>query len=146
MDIAQIQYTVGQVVYGKIKGYPPWPAVIAALKNKNVAKITYFNSGECSELSFKKLTPYHAAGKVVERYLNKNRGFSKAYHEMEIVVNSRKKTNTDEEEGKKKETEEKQTYKQPKVIIKLLSKDEILKIQRDLKKTKKKRDISGRCY
>lgn len=138
MDIAIIKYTVGQIVFGKIKGYPPWPAVITALpKGNKLAKIAYFNSGECSELSFKKITPYHAADKIVERYLNKNQGFTKAYFEMQLVA---------EKEAKKKTTKPtKQTYKQPKLILKLLSKDEILKIQGDLKK-KKKRDISGRSY
>lgn len=141
MDIAVIQYTVGQMVFGKLKGYPPWPAVITALKNKNVAKITYFNSGQCSELSFKKLTPYHGAGKIVERYLNKNRGFTKAFQEMELVANSHKKTGTEGEKGKKKELEKEETYKQPELIIELLSKDQISTIQRNLKKMKKKRDI-----
>lgn len=152
MEIAKINYTVGQIVFGKIKGYPPWPAVVTELpKGKNVAKILYFNSGQYSVLSFKKLTPYHAAGFIVERHLDKNRGFTKAYREMEIVaMQSRKEkraneNNTDKNELNKTAQKKKNIYKTPKVIIKLLSKDEILKIQNDLAK-KKKRDISGRSY
>lgn len=135
MDIAIIKFSVGQIVFAKIKGYPPWPAVITALpKDKNCAKVTYFNSGQCSELSYKKLTPFHAAGSIIERHLNRNKGFTRAYLEMKLVA---------EKNTKKKPT--KRTHKQPKIFVKLLSKDEISKIQADLKKQKKP-DISGRSY
>lgn len=141
MEIAIQKYAVGQVVFGKIKGYPPWPAVITALpKGRHIACITYFNSGECSELSFKKLTPYHSAEKVIKKYANKNIGFTKALKEMELVA---KKQNKKDEE--KKNTTKKYRL-EPQVIIKLLSKAEISEIQRSLKRTKKKRDYFGRCY
>lgn len=151
MEIAKIKYTIGQIVFGKIKGYPSWPAVITAFpKGKKVASIIYFNSGETSNLSFEKLTPYHAAGPIVERHLNKNRGFTKAYREMQIVLQNnqkRRNANQNEEKIKKMEPKMAKNYKHPKVIIKLLSKEEILKIQKDLKTAKKKkRDITGRSY
>lgn len=151
MEIAQIKYTVGQLVFGKLKGYPPWPAVVTGLvKNRNMAKIIYLNSGQCSELSFKKLTPYGAAKKIIDRHLNKNRGFTRAYQEMELLAaeSHEKKIAEDEEkkETKKAEDEDKEERKvikkSPKVIIKLLTKEEIMVIQKNLKKKKKK----NRCY
>lgn len=134
MEIAVPKYTVGQIVFGKLKGYPPWPAVVTGLpKGRNIANITYFNSGQCSSMSFKKLTPYHAANKIIGRYKNKNVGFTKALSEMELVAIKQKKI-----EKKKPNT---QNFR---IVVKLLSKSEILKIQNDLKKSAKERD--GRCY
>lgn len=133
MEIAIQKYTVGQVVFGKLKGYPPWPAVITALpKGRNIASITYFNSGQCSDLSFKKLTPYHAAGNVIHKYANKNKSFTKALQEMELVAT---KMNKKDEE---KKTATKKYRLEPRVIIKLLSKAEISEIQSKLKTSKKK--------
>lgn len=150
MDIATINYIVGQVVFGKLKGYPPWPAVITALpNNKKVARIMYFNSGQYSELSFKKLTPYHSAAAIIQRHLNRNVGFTKAYHEMELVAEANKRKEAPDGRIKKKVKKpvKKQTHQVPLLIIKILSKDEILKIQMDLKGKKNiGRNIADRCY
>lgn len=135
MEIAVQNFTVGQIVFGKLKGYPPWPSVITALpKGKNVAQIKYFNSGQSSILSIKKLTPYNAAGDIIVRYANKNKGFTKALREMEMVAKKEKKVD---------ETVTKKYRLEPRVIIKLLSQSEISEIQRSLKMHSKE---NGRCY
>lgn len=68
MELQKIRFTVGQLVYGKLKGYPPWPAVITNIE-KNMAKIVYFNANAAfSNISFKKLTSYHAGKKILDKY------------------------------------------------------------------------------
>lgn len=85
MELTKVKFTVGQLVYGKLKGYPPWPALITKIQ-KNIATIVYFNANQqYSNISFNKLTPYHAGRKIVERYYNRDNKFSKAYDEMEVV-------------------------------------------------------------
>jgi hypothetical protein len=51
MDCAIIKYTVGQVVYAKLKGYPPWPALITNFPRNGIARVSYFNSTEWFVLS-----------------------------------------------------------------------------------------------
>lgn len=109
MEIAIQKFNVGQVVFGKTKGYPPWPAVITSLpKGRNIAKIAYFNSGQCSELSVKKLTPYHAATNIIRRYANKNHAFTKALQEMQLVAQKNKKKDTT-----------KKYHVEPRIVIKI---------------------------
>lgn len=79
MALAAQQFTVGQAVYAKIKGYPPWPAVITHLPpNRKIARVMYFNSGEVNDLSFKRLTPFHAGIGIVQANIGRA-AFAKAY-------------------------------------------------------------------
>lgn len=61
MDLAVRNFEIGQMVYSKIVGYPPWPSCIIDFQEKNgkqVAVVRYFGwNGEKSYLSFNKLTP-----------------------------------------------------------------------------------------
>lgn len=143
MEISKKTFTIGQIVFGKIKGHIAWPALITDIpKGKTIVKIVYFNSGEHSILSTKNLTPFHSAGKIIDKHLNENEGFTKAYNEM-LLVAQKSPSNT------KKSTVKKDSNR-PKVILKRLSKDDILKIQNDLKSIGKKkmreRKRLGRTY
>lgn len=91
MDLQITKYTVGQVVYAKLKGYPPWPAVITKIVRDGIATVPYFNSTKWNDLSFKKLTPYHAEIMIEKRYLEKNKGFTKAFNEMHFLLGYQKK-------------------------------------------------------
>lgn len=137
MDLVKVVFSVGQVVYAKLKGYPPWPAVITFIpKGRKVAKVLYFNSGQCSELSFAKLTPVHAAKNIELKYLNKNIGFTKAFNEMVLVMGQAEK---------KKE-------KELRVNLRKLTPSEIKHIQNGLKRKQptkieeKRRLRNGRLY
>lgn len=141
MDLATVKFIVGQVVYAKIKGFPPWPAIITHIpKNRNVARVQYFNSGQWNELSFQKLTPFHAGKNIVQKYMKKNHPFNKAFREMQAVMEKNKKT------------ENKVEKEIPKIILRQLSPAEIKEIQSDLAKSKltkierKSRLRSGRFY
>lgn len=152
MECATIQFTVGQLVYAKLKGYPPWPAVITHFPRNRIARVIYFNSKKWlvlhllvkflfhiylifrfrSNLSFKKLTPYHAGKTIEQRYLRRNVGFTKAYNEMKIVLNKNEKNNA---------------YK-PQIKLQRLTAENIIKIKLSLKdgNQSKKNLRNGRTY
>lgn len=94
MEIS-VRFFVGQLVFAKIKGYPPWPGFISEIDG-NRAKVTYFNwQNQFNWIGFKKLLPAHAANEIVERYYTKNVSFRGAVNEMqrlaEFVSNERLK-------------------------------------------------------
>lgn len=136
-QLAVRNFSVGQVVYAKIKGYPPWPAIITHMPTAKKARVTYFNSGQHNDLSIEKLTSLRAGIEIERKYYGKNHAFTKAFNEMQVVAQAT---------VKKKE-------KKPQIIVHLLSPDEIKRIQSDLKKNKKptkqeakNRLRSGRFY
>ena len=103
MELAKLRFSVGQMVYGKLKGYPPWPALITKIE-KNIATIVYFNANQqYSNISFSKLTPYHAGHKIVDKYYGRDKKFSKAFDEMQLVLDVQLKKKQEEKNTKKKE-------------------------------------------
>lgn len=141
MELELVKFDVGQVVYAKIKGFPPWPSIVTHIpKNRKVARVQYFNSSQWNELSFQKLTPFHAGRIIAQKYLHKNRAFTRAFHEMQMVMEKAKKV-------------ENTTREIPKIVLRRLTPIEIKQIQNDLKAkpkpTKKEaqnRLRSGRQY
>lgn len=49
-QLALRKFYVGQAVYAKIKGYPPWPALITQMPTIKKARVQYFNSGQYNDL------------------------------------------------------------------------------------------------
>lgn len=87
MQVATRSFFVGQLVFAKIKGYPPWPSVISEI-NGNCAKVVYFNwNKQFNWVGFKKLIPATSAKEIVDKYYGKNIRFSGAINEMERVAN-----------------------------------------------------------
>lgn len=141
MELSVQKFETGQAVYAKIKGYPPWPAFVTHIpKDRKVARVQYFNSGLWNELSFAKLTPFHAGKGIVEKYLNKNGAFTKAYHEMLLMMQPKQKA------------EKKEEMKSARIVLCRLTPIEIQRIRSDLKRKKmtkteaKNRLRSGRIY
>lgn len=123
MELEKLRFTVGQLVFGKIKGYPDWPALITEI-HKNTAKIVWFNwNDQTSKISFEKLTPYFAGRRIVNTQYGRNAKFTKACDEMEYVLRLKL-------EQQKREKESKEI---PVIIIHRLSPTDIEKIQRKLK-------------
>lgn len=136
------KFEVGQVVYAKIKGYPPWPALITHMPSDKLARVQYFNSGQWNDLSIKKLTPFHAGIYIERRYLNRNDAFTKAFGEMLSVM-----------QASSKPVKIKPKQPSARVILHRLTPEEIKKIQDELKLQKKttkfeakNRLRSGRLY
>lgn len=87
MEVAVRSFFVGQLVYAKIKGYPPWPGVISSLDGSR-AKVVYFNwNKRFNWIGFKKLTPVISAKKVRDQYYGRNVKFTGAVDEMERLAN-----------------------------------------------------------
>lgn len=146
MELQKLRFTVGQVVFGKIKGYPHWPALITEI-HKNTATVVWFNwNDEISKISFGKLTPYHAGRRFVETHYGRHGKFTKACDEMECVLRFKLEQQRMEREAKKR--------KFPMIIIHRLSPTDIERIKRELKQetskqtpTKMKKQLrSGRKF
>lgn len=149
MELQKLRFTVGQMVYGKLKGYPPWPAVITKIE-KNMAKIVYFNANkEFSTISFNKLTPFHAGGKIVEKYHDRNLKFTKAYNEMRAMLQikmkdqsqERKKMEKSKQKSEKKQIEPSKNLRQNcSIILDGLTPNQITEVQRKLKQNESKKN------
>lgn len=152
MELQKIGFSVGQLVYGKVKGYAPWPAVITKI-DRNIATIVYFAANQkFSNLALKNLTPYHAGRKIVAKYYGHNMKFSRAFDEADVVWQAKLKQ---EEELKQKELIEMKKKKKmdelpkkPTIVLERLSQMDIQKIQKKLKQenSKRKKLRSGRIF
>lgn len=154
--IVRVKYLVGQAVFAKIKGYPPWPSIITEIPRNGLVKVLYFNSSEYSVLSEKRIKPIQAGGDIVKKYKG-NKAFTKALAEMNAVLKIETPKTTPKKEPKKtpKKTTKNTTKNTPKITpkkdfilrIKMLSRDEIGEIQKSLKAQHPKRKLrAGRCY
>lgn len=139
MELERVKFVVGQVVYAKIKGYPPWPAYITHFPRAKIARVRYFNSEQWNELSIDKLTSFHAGKSIATRYCGRNPAFTAAYRTMQLTM-----------ENKEKQPEAKPA---PNIKIKILSKkklkemkNEKQKIINDEQKQIPHRLRSGRLY
>lgn len=159
MSLIRLEFQIGQAVFAKIKGFPPWPALIVGIMGTNQAKVVYFNSSEYSLLSFKKLTPFDANGKIAHQFYNKNKGFTKAFDELMLVLQNKnpklvtKKPTVRTRLMKATEASDhqlKSVVMIPKVVLRRMTKADIVKAQLKLKKNKtddSKRSLrSGRIY
>lgn len=148
MALAELTFTVGQVVYAKLKGYLPWPALITHIPKKTIARVAFFNSTQWSELSFKKLIPYHSgdAKAIVNKHLNRNAAFTKAHCEMLFVTNQSKPKVTPTKAEEKIETKSKSKPQHPRIILDRLSVEAIKELQEKLSKKKSKHFRKGRNY
>lgn len=131
MSLQQIKFKVGQAVFAKVKGYVSWPSIILEI-NKGTAKVAFFNSNQHAYLGFKKLMLVSESDALIKRHLNKHLEFTKAYNEMLIVVNAKKK----------------EQHLRPVLKIRLLIIDEIEDIKKKLRNfgQSKKKLRFGRCY
>lgn len=143
MEVAIRKFSVGQCVYARVKGHPPWPGIITEMK-KNKVKVVYFNwRNEFNWLGLKKITPIGLAANVIEANYERNVKFKGAVDEMNLVIgaiiNQRKKPS-----DTRSDFQEKNPVK-PIIYLKLLTKSEIDLIVENLKKENKKNKKSGIC-
>lgn len=67
-----------------------WPSIILEI-NKGTAKVAFFNSEKHAHLGFKKIMLVRESDALIKRHLNKHLELTKAYNEMLIVVNAKKR-------------------------------------------------------
>lgn len=109
MEIVRVKYLVGQAVFAKIKGYPPWPSIITEIPRKGLLKVLYFNSNEYSVLSEKRIKPIQAGDDIVKKYKG-NKAFTKALTEMNAVLKV-ETPKTSKKEPKKHKKKQRKTHR-----------------------------------
>lgn len=145
MELQTLRFTVGQLVFAKIKGSVPWPALITKIE-KNLATVVYFNwNQQYSTLAFKNITPLHAGRKIVNKHYGHHVSFSKAFDEMNLVYNEkleeRKKLELEEKKKLDKNENESKKPQLPSIILQRLTTAEIEKIQKKLRNEKSKKKL-----
>ena len=86
-------YEIGEVVWGKIKGYPWWPAVIKDFNNTLIYTIKFYNDNSFAKLSSRFLLKYEEnKNKVLEMH-KKNKKLLNAIKEAELDINNIKNGN-----------------------------------------------------
>lgn len=82
MEVAERRFFVGQLVFAKLKGWPPWPGVIVEI-DRFKAKISYFNwRNQYNWIGFKKLTLVTSAREIIDKHYMRNVTFRGAVDEM----------------------------------------------------------------
>jgi len=78
------KFSVGDVVFGKVKGYPPWPARIVAMQSKDRFKLYFYGTYETAGLKNEDIWIYNEQNK--EKFAPKNmkrKGYSEGLNELE---------------------------------------------------------------
>lgn len=88
--LAERKFEVGQMVYTKIVGYPPWPSCIVELTvrdNVQVAVVRYFGwNSDRSYAPLNKLTPLAAEQPILKKFYSKQKMFTKAVDQMKKII------------------------------------------------------------
>ncbi|XP_016980232.1 PC4 and SFRS1-interacting protein [Drosophila rhopaloa] len=51
-------YSIGDLVFAKVKGYPPWPAKITKINNNKKYNVYFYGTGETANIKVEDLFPY----------------------------------------------------------------------------------------
>ena len=87
-------YEIGEVVWGKIKGYPWWPAVIKEYNNTLIYTIQFYNDNSYAKLSTKFLLKYEENKNKIIETNKKNKKLLDAVKEAELHINNIKNSNS----------------------------------------------------
>lgn len=88
MELSVRRFFIGQLVFAKIKGYPPWPGLIIEI-DKCRAKAVYFNwRNQYNWIGFEKITPAASAAAIVAQHYSTNIQFRRAVDELNLMANS----------------------------------------------------------
>ncbi|XP_033162850.1 PC4 and SFRS1-interacting protein [Drosophila mauritiana] len=55
---AAASYSIGDLVFAKVKGYPPWPAKITKSNNNKKYNVYFYGTGETANIKLEDLFPY----------------------------------------------------------------------------------------
>lgn len=86
MALVKHQFEIGQIVYAKQKGYPPWPSMVAEKKN-NTYKVVFFGwNQQWVYINGSNITNCAHAGGIIQKYFDKNKKFTAAEIEKNSFV------------------------------------------------------------
>ena len=83
----------GEVVWGKIKGYPWWPAVITDFNNNLIYTIKFYSDNSCARLSSKFLLKYEENKNKILEANKKNKKLIGAIKEADLAIKRQNKSN-----------------------------------------------------
>lgn len=88
MSLVKHQYEVGQIVYAKQRGYPPWPSMISEkIKKNDKYKVKFFGwNQQWALVDGSNITHRAHADGIVEKYFEKNKKFKIAENEKNAFV------------------------------------------------------------
>lgn len=79
---------IGDVVLGRMRGYPPWPArILSFTKNKQSAGCYFYGTHNNGPINACKIVPFKDAFNVVRLIAIRNpSGFKKGVQELEVAL------------------------------------------------------------
>ena len=83
----------GEVVWGKIKGYPWWPAVITDFNNNLIYTINFYSDNSCAKLSSKFLLKYEENKNKILEANKKNKKLLGRIKEADSAIKKQNKSN-----------------------------------------------------
>jgi len=78
------KFEAGDLIFGKVKGYPPWPARVTALSSKDRYKIYFYGTYETGTLKNEDMWPYNedTKAKFAEKNM-KRKGYKEGIEQIE---------------------------------------------------------------
>lgn len=79
-------FKIGDLVFAKVKGYPPWPAKITRI-DKTKYNVYFYGTGETASIKLEDLFPYEASKeKFATEKIMKRKGFKEAMIQIESAL------------------------------------------------------------
>uniref|UniRef100_A0A182JU58 PWWP domain-containing protein n=1 Tax=Anopheles christyi TaxID=43041 RepID=A0A182JU58_9DIPT len=79
-------FQIGDLVFAKVKGYPPWPAKITRIE-KSKYNVYFYGTGETANIKKEDLFPYEASKeKFATEKIMKRKGFKEAMLQIESAM------------------------------------------------------------
>jgi len=78
------KFEPGALVFGKVKGYPPWPARVTAIASKDRYKVYFYGTYETGSLKAEDMWPYNQETKAKFAQKNmKKKGYTEGIDQIE---------------------------------------------------------------
>lgn len=86
MVASKKSFKIGDLVFAKVKGYPPWPAKITRI-DKTKYNVYFYGTGETASIKVEDLFPYEASKeKFATEKIMKRKGFKEAMIQIESAL------------------------------------------------------------
>ncbi|XP_055600211.1 PC4 and SFRS1-interacting protein-like isoform X2 [Uranotaenia lowii] len=87
MVASKKSFVLGDLVFAKVKGYPPWPAKIMKIE-KNKYNVYFYGTGETANIKLEDLFAYRETkAKYATDKILKRKGFKEAIEQIESALN-----------------------------------------------------------
>ncbi|XP_058058498.1 hepatoma-derived growth factor-related protein 2-like [Anopheles bellator] len=86
MVASKKSFNIGDLVFAKVKGYPPWPAKITRI-DKSKYNVYFYGTGETANIKVEDLFPYEESkGKFATDKIMRRKGFKEAMLQIEAAL------------------------------------------------------------